>query len=40
MVQSLDKTRQVIKVIALTSFYITKKKIEFTPKRLNSVFCV
>ena len=45
MVQSLDKTRQdktrqVIKVISLTSFYATKRKTEFTSKCVSSVFCV
>lgn len=40
MVQSLDKKRQVIKVISLTSFYATKRKTEFTTKRVSSVFCV
>ena len=35
-----DKTRQVIKVISLTSFYATKRKTEFTTKRVSSVFCV
>ena len=40
MLQSLDKKRQVIKVISLTSFYATKRKTEFTTKRVSSVFCV
>ena len=35
-----DKTRQVIKVISLTSFYATKRKTEFTTKRVSSVFSV
>ena len=35
-----DKIRQVIKVISLTSFYATKRKTEFTTKRVSSVFCV
>ncbi len=37
---SQDKTRQVIKVISLTSFYATKRKTEFTTKRVSSVFGV
>ena len=40
MVQSLDKKRQVIKVISLTSFYATKRKTEFTTNRVSSVFGV
>ena len=35
-----DKTSQVIKVISLTSFYATKRKTEFTTKRVSSVFSV
>lgn len=35
-----DKSRQVIKVISLTSFYATKRKTEFTTKRVSSVFSV
>ena len=35
-----DKTRQVIKVISLTSFYATKRRTEFTTKCVSSVFCV
>ena len=35
-----DKTRQVIKVISLTSFYATKRKTEFTTKRVSSVFSI
>lgn len=34
-----DKTRQVIKVISLTSFYATRKT-EFTTNRVSSVFGV
>ena len=34
-----DKTRQD-KIISLTSFYATKRKTEFTTKRVSSVFSV
>ena len=35
-----DKTRQVIKVISLNSYYATKRKKEFNTKRVRSVFSV
>lgn len=40
MVLSLDKTKQVIKVISLTSFYATQRNTEFTTMCVSSVFYV